>query len=282
MSFKKPASLKDLLIHLSVLLGITVLVVVIVFFIWLPATTNHGETITVPDIKGMTVGELDDFLGKRNLRYEVTADSSYSPDFPGLAVLRQVPPPNTTVKENRKIYVTLNAESPPQVRMPDLIDKSLKSAMMTLNSYDLKLGSIKYIPDPFFVIIEVRISGREILAGEKIEKGSPIDLVVGNGFGSTVFQSPNLIGLEQEEAEFVIIGSGLKVGKIKITDKALAGFKALDSDGNETTEYRSIPPETIQNQYPKPEAQIKIGDPIDIWVYKPDSVNNENTILDNE
>ena len=281
MSFKKPANLKDFLIHLLVLIGSTILVVIIVFYMWLPVTTNHGETISVPDIIGMSVDELDEFLGKRNLRFEVTADSSYSPDFPGLAVLRQVPSPNTTVKENRKIYVTLNAENPPKVRMPDLIDKSLKSAMMTLNSYDLKLGKIKHIPDPFLVILEVRSNGQEVLAGEKIEKGSFIDLIVGNGFGNTIFQAPNLIGLDQEEAEFVIIGSGLNVGKIRITDKSLAGFKAVDSLGNDIIEYRNISPETVQNQYPKAEVQIKIGDPIDIWIYKPDSTSNTNTILDN-
>ncbi|MEO1253506.1 MAG: PASTA domain-containing protein, partial [Bacteroidota bacterium] len=212
MSFKKPTSVKDFVIHLLVILGTSILIVMLVFYLWLPMTTNHGETITVPDIQGMTVDELTDFLGKRSLRFEATADSSYSPNHPPLAVLRQVPSPNTKVKENRKIYVTLNTESPPLVKMPDLIDKSLKSALMTLNSYDLKRGNIKYIPDEFFnVVVEMKLDGRTLLEGEKIEKGSFVDLVVGNGFGNTVFRSPNLIGLDQEEAEFVIIGSGLKV-----------------------------------------------------------------------
>ncbi|MEQ9006271.1 MAG: PASTA domain-containing protein, partial [Ekhidna sp.] len=200
MSFRKPTSIKDFLIHLGVLIGSTFLIVIIVFYMWLPITTNHGETITVPDIKGKTVSELNEFLGKRNLRYEATADSSYSPDFPPLAVLRQVPKPNTKVKENRKIYVTLNAESPPKVRMPKVEDLSLKSAMMVLKSYDLKLGEVKYVPDVFFgVVHEARLNGRTVLEGEKIEKGSPIDLIVGDGYGNTVFQSPLLIGLDQEE-----------------------------------------------------------------------------------
>ncbi|MEQ9566990.1 MAG: PASTA domain-containing protein, partial [Pseudomonadales bacterium] len=141
---------------------------IIVFYIWLPISTNHGETITVPDIQGMTVNELDDFLGKRNLRFEPTADSSYSADYPPLAVLRQVPAPNTKVKENRKIYVTLNAESPPKVRMPKVEDLSLKSAMMVLRSYDLKLGDVRYVPDVFFgVVHEARMNGRVVLEGER-------------------------------------------------------------------------------------------------------------------
>lgn len=283
MSFKKPASVKDFLIHTGALVGGAALIVVIVFYIWLPISTNHGETITVPNVQGMTVSELGDFLKKRNLRFEATADSSYSPDHPPLAVLRQVPKPNTKVKENRKIYVTLNAESPPKVRMPKVEDLSLKSAMMVLKSYDLKLGEVKYVPDVFFgVVHEARMNGRIVLEGERIEKGSQIDLIAGDGYGNTVFQSPNLIGLEQEEAEVAIIGSGLKIGKITTVNKSQAGFSMVDSLGNDALDYRDIAPGTVQQQYPRPERRVKIGDPIDIWIYKPDTVSNTGTILDNQ
>lgn len=282
MSFLKPSSVKDLLIHLSVVLGGTFVIVIFVFYVWMPISTNNGETISVPDVKGMDVEELTEFLEKRELRFEVTADSTYSPDYPPLVVLRQVPTPNTKVKENRKIYVTLNSEDPPEVKMPKVEDSSLKSALMVLKSYDLKLGDVKYIPDDFFVVHEARQNGRTILEGEKIEKGSVIDLIVGNGYGNTIFQSPNLIGLDQEEAEIVIIGSGLKVGKVRITSKAQAGFFLTDENGEEVIEYRDISPGSIQQQYPKAENRLKIGDPIDIWVYKPDSVSNSPTILDNQ
>lgn len=282
MSFFKPEGIKDLLIHLLVVFGGGAFIVMFVFYVWLPLSTNHGETISVPDIKGMHVDELEEFLERRDLRFEVTEDSSYSPDYPPLAVLRQVPVPNTKVKENRKIYVTLNAESPPSVKMPKVEDSSLKSALMVLKSYDLKLGEVKYIPDDFFVVHEARLNGRTVMEGEKIEKGSVIDLIVGNGYGNTVFQSPNLIGLDREEAEVVIIGSGLRVGKVQFTNKSQAGFYETDSLGAEIIEYRSISPGSIQQQYPRAERRLNIGDPIDLWVYKPDSVSNAPTILDNQ
>ena len=226
----------------------------------------------------MTIGELQEFLEKRDLRYEVTADSSYSPTEKPLAVLRQVPAPNTKVKENRKIYVTLNAESPPKVRMPKVEDLSLKSALMTLKSYDLKFGKPKYVPDPFFVVHEAQMNGRTVLEGEQIEKGSTIDLVIGNGFGNTVFQSPLLLGLDLEEAQTVILGSGLKVGKITDTQKSMAGFPETD-----TTIYRDVSPGSIQNQLPKPGVILKIGDLVDLWVYRPDSIANDSpNLLDNQ
>ena len=270
------------MIHLGVFTGTSILIVIIVFYVWLPVTTNHGEIITVPDIKGMTVDELDEFLSKRSLRFEVTTDSSYSPNHEPLAVLRQVPAPNSKVKENRKIYVTLNAESPPLVRMPKMKDLSIKSALMTLKSYNLKFGKIIQVPDDFFVVLEARMDGRQVLEGEQIEKGSIIDLVTGDGYGNTIFQSPNLIGLQQEEAEFAILGSGLRVGKIRVTEKSLTGFNAVDSIDNDIPAFRTISPGTVQQQHPGPGKRVKIGDLVDIWVYKPDSISNTATILDNQ
>jgi beta-lactam-binding protein with PASTA domain len=282
MSFFKPASLKDLFIHLGVIIGTSLFLLFFLFYIYLPIKTNHGETITVPDVVGMSIKELSEFLDRRNLRFEVVEDSSYSAEYEPLAVLRQVPKPNAKVKENRKIYVTLNAERPPLVRMPKVEDLSLKSAQMVLKSYDLKLGRIRFVPDVFFgVILEAKMEGRDVLEGEHIEKGSIIDLVVGDGYGNTIFQSPNLIGLDQEEAEVVIIGSGLKVGKITRTTTSKAGFTVQDTLGMDMIEFRVISSGSVQQQYPRAEKILKIGDPIDLWVYRPDSLSVNRTILDN-
>ena len=53
MSFRKPASIKDALVHLLIIIGSASFIVFVVFYIWLPVSTNHGETITVPDVKGI-------------------------------------------------------------------------------------------------------------------------------------------------------------------------------------------------------------------------------------
>lgn len=282
MSFFKPTSLKDLLIHLGIIIGSSFILVVFLFYIYLPVKTNHGDTITVPDVVGMSLEELEEFLDRRNLRFEVVEDSSYSADYEPLAVLAQVPKPNAKVKENRKIYVTLNAERPPLVRLPRLVDLSLMSAQKVLNSYDLKLGKIRFAPAiGFGAVLEAKMDGREVLEGEYVEKGSIIDLMVGDGYGNTIFQSPNLIGLDQEEAEVVIIGSGLKVGKIITTSNSQAAFTFQDTLGLDIIEYRDVAPGSVQQQYPSAEKILKIGDPIDLWVYQPDSLSNSATILDN-
>ena len=83
-------NIKELLIQLLAILGAVTLLVLFFFYVYLPATTNHGETLTVPNLIGLSYEELDEFLIKRNLRYEVTPDSSYSAKFPSQAITRHV------------------------------------------------------------------------------------------------------------------------------------------------------------------------------------------------
>jgi beta-lactam-binding protein with PASTA domain len=237
-----------ILINLAIVLAVTVALVLGFFYIYLPATTNHGETITVPDLNGMTYDQLEQFLTSRNLRYEVT-DSSFSGDFPPLAVLRQEPRAGSKVKENRKIYVWLNAENPPKVKMPRLIDGSVKNAQMVLESYQLLLGDIQYVPDlAQNAVLEQWYNGKKIEEGTYVPKGSKIDLVVGDGLGNQILPVPNVLGMEKDEAEILIVGSGLKVGTV------------IYQTTNETL------PGTIIKQTPPGGGNIRIGETVDIWV----------------
>ncbi|MEQ8811494.1 MAG: PASTA domain-containing protein, partial [Imperialibacter sp.] len=117
-------SWRDVLIQLALMVAIAVVFLLGFFYVYLPNTTNHGETITVPDLEGIPLDELDEFLTDRNLRFEINKDSGFSSQYPALAVLKQFPLPNSKVKENRKIYISLNAKEPPKVRMPQLVDGS--------------------------------------------------------------------------------------------------------------------------------------------------------------
>jgi len=283
MSIFKINTWKDLLIHLAIILGLGTLMILFFFFIYLPVSTNHGETITVPDVRGVTLDELDEFLETRNLRYEVTEDSGFSASMPPLAVLKQFPLPNSKVKEDRKIYVTLNAERAPLVRMPKLVSGSVKNAQLVLKTYDLKLGEIKYVPDlALNYVLEQRLDGREVLEGERIPKGSTIDLVVGDGLGKQSLESPNLTGLDSESAQFAIVGSGLKIGEIMYEKEGVAVVEVEEEDGTVTYKNQVVSPGSVFKQKPKPGSNMRLGQMVDLWIYQPDSLNTNPTILDEE
>ena len=273
---------KDFVTHVSGMLLIVIFLTAIFFYWYLPSTTNHGETITVPDVRGVTLGDLDEFLKVRNLRFEVTEDSGFSATEPPLAVLKQFPLPNSKVKENRKIYVTLNAERPPLVRMPNLVGGSVKNALLILKTYDLVLGQINYFPDYALNSVHAqRVNGRDVLEGERIPKGSVIDLLAGDGLGNQSLNAPNLIGLDLESAQVAIVGSGLKIGQIVHEKEGVAVIEVVE---NEEIRYikQKVSPGSVFKQDPKNGENMRLGQMVDLWIYSPDSLSSGPSLLDQE
>jgi beta-lactam-binding protein with PASTA domain len=212
----KEKSPKAVAIHLAMIVSVFILLTILFFFVYLPTSTNHGEAITVPNLEGMALADMDDFLKKRHLNYEV-ADSGYSSQYEPLAILKQYPLQGEMVKEGRKIYLTVKAKEAQTVNMPNLIDGSLKNAELVLRSYGLHRGKITYRPDMGVnVILEQWCEGKKLTTGEKVRKGSYIDLIVGDGLGQQVFAIPRFIGLPLDEANFSIRGSGLNIGSVII------------------------------------------------------------------
>src|SRR4051812_2120458 len=66
--------------------------------------THHGETITVPDLRGLTVEKLVKFIENKHLKYDIV-DSLYEVGKASGTVLEQDPAPDSKVKENRTIYL---------------------------------------------------------------------------------------------------------------------------------------------------------------------------------
>lgn len=263
-NFFKSSSLGGLLISLGITVSTILIIAIIYFYIYLPAVTNHGESITVPDLKGMNLEELETFLTQHDLRYAVN-DSAYSSEYPPLAVLRQFPQAGAQVKLNRVIYVSLNRIAPPTLPIPDLVDRSLVNADVVLKSIELKRGRIYYEPSPFRNLVkEMRHEGKKIEPGTRITKGATIDLVVGDGNGPADFKIGNLLGDALETAKFKLMGWNLHLGSIQIP----AG---MDTTGMEPFVYK---------QYPMPGDSVRVGDPIDLWIGPKGYVDPEEEEID--
>lgn len=245
----KAENFLDLIKHLIFMTLLSALILTGFFYLFLPYITNHGQTITVPDITGLSYSDLNEFLTERNLRYEVNADSGYSAEYPPLTVLKQHPEGGQKVKQDRVIYITLNAKHPPNIKMPRLVEGSLKNAEIVLESYGLVRGKIIYKPDPAQnAVLEQLYKGKPIPDGALIAKGSQIDLVVGDGLGKQVFNMPDLVGLQLDEAKIMIVGSGLHVGNI--TYVPTEGSKS----GN------------VMSQQPSAGSSVKIDNSVNLWV----------------
>lgn len=243
----KPDTLGGLIMHVVLAAVLIVLLALVYFYAYLPHITNHGESITVPSIEGLPITRVEDFLASHDLRYEVN-DSSYSADYPPLTVLKQYPAAGAKVKENRKIFVSVNRKNPPTVKMPDLIDGSLTNAEAVLKGSELKRGRIHFVRGPFLnVVKEMQINGSKVVPGVPVPKGTIVDLVVMDG-GSNKVPAPNVLGLSFEDAKFNILGYNLNVGDITLI--------------GDTTGLHPV----ILKQEPVPGEIIIVGDVINIWV----------------
>ncbi len=251
------AGLKKIGIHILIILGVLFVLLFLFFQVYLPTYTNHGQTVTVPDLEGFHYEKLPAYLNERDLELVVTPDSGFVADAKPLHVLKQNPRPGAKVKQDRKIYVTLNAANPPLVKMPNLVNTQLKNAQEILSNYGLVRGDIVYVPDiGINVVLEQKYRGRDIKEGMEIAKGSQIDLVVGDGLGNQVLAIPNLVGMDEVEAEFLVIGSGLRMGTLNYV----------------TTD--TVPKGTIVQQLPPPGVNAKTGEIVDLWVSELENVND--------
>lgn len=242
-------SAKKIGLHVVLVLA-TILVLSFLFLkVFLPSYTNHGQTVTVPDLEGYDFEQLDSYLSSRDLQFEVTLDSGYNAELKPFSVLKQNPKAGEKVKQGRKIYVTLNSKNAPLVKMPNLVNSLLKNAQEVLSNNGLVRGEIIYVPDiGINVVLEQKYRGRNIPEGFELPKGSQIDLVVGDGLGNQILDVPNLVGMDEIDAEFLIIGSGLRMGRINY----------VQTD--------SVPQGIIIRQMPPAGAEVKTGEPIDVWI----------------
>lgn len=183
-------------------------------YTYLSKYTHHGESIAVPDFRGLKKDRLESFVNSKHLHIAIV-DSIFELDkIPG-TVVEQDPAPDSKVKEDRTIYLTVNATLPPKVKMPDLIDVSYRQADAILQTFGLKVGNLIYKPDlAKNAVLGQRYRGSEIGPGTEIPKGSVIDLVLGDGLGNTKVAVPDLVGLTKGEALFVLKGSSLNIGTL--------------------------------------------------------------------
>ena len=264
----KENSWKALLVHIGIMISIVVALIFLFFFVYLPSSTQHGETITVPNLEGMSLADMDDFLKKRNLNYEVS-DSNYTSSYPPLTILKHYPQAGSNVKENRKIYLTVNSNQPKSVNMPNLIDGSLKNAELVLESYGLKRGKITYKPDLApNAVLEQWYAGKPIASATPILRGSKIDLVVGDGLGQRIFNVPRFIGLLIDEADFSIKGSGLNTGSviIKVIDEEKMVELVEYAKELEIDTASIVRSGAVFQQRPEIGNDIRLGQQVDLWI----------------
>ena len=183
------AFLKQLLLAIVALLILAFLILW-----WLRFSTNHNEKIEVPNLAKMSLDKVEEKLDEMDLRYEILDSANYNPDFPKYSVIEQIPKPGKFVKEDRKLYLTLNPSGYRKIEVPDVLGRTRRQAEPTLLAMGFKIGKISYRPHISDNVLEMRHKGEKLDPGTPLQKTSIIDLIVGDESQNRI-QSEDSLGI---------------------------------------------------------------------------------------
>ena len=166
-------------------IGLALLAVIILVFVllsWLKSTTNHGEFVEVPDFSKMSVMDMRKAVEDSELRYEVLDSANYNPDYPRFSIIDQDPKAGNKVKQDRKIYFTVNPSGYKRVTVPNVIQVTQRNAASMLRAVGLDVERTTYIDQiGKDMVYYIKFKSKQIKPGDKLPKTSKIELVCGNG-----------------------------------------------------------------------------------------------------
>ena len=239
--------------HLAIALGIAILVFASVF-LTLRIFTRHGQALSVPDLTGLSISETDSILTERELRYQIV-DSVYNSLVERGSIIDQNPSPEFKVKENRTIFLTINAFNPEIIKMPNVVGVSLRQATAIIQTVGLQIGRLTYVPDiAVNNVLQQKFNGAVIEEGDSIIKGSEVDLILGRGLSNEKTAAPELIGILFESAKNRIISRYLNLGAV-IYD---GSFEDAE-DSSSAFVWKQKP--TFNE-----ETLVNLGSTVDIWL----------------
>ena len=240
----------------NILIALGILILAFILFLQsLKYFTHHGSYLKVPDVNNKDIKEATALLNKEGFEVLVQ-DSVYYDTIPPLAVVKQFPEPDASVKVNRTVYLTVNRAVPPIIEMPNLVGMSFRNAELELKSRGLKLGDTTYQPDiAKNAVLDQLYKNTTIRPGTKITMGNTISLVLGAGVGSEELPVPDLFAMSYEEATAlleankIMLGSVVQDGNVQDTDAAFV--------------FRQQPPRFNDDGTMN---RIRQGQMIDIWI----------------
>lgn len=229
------------------LISVIVLSVIVLFLfdqVYMPWYVT-SEEVVVPNVIGLDKEQASQMLANLKLNPVIQGPRYDNVDpKPENQIILQRPTAGSNVKINRRIYIFYSGGAP-KIEMPDLTNKTLRDAEITLGRLKLAIGKVmeERSEKPANTIIE-----QQYEPGSQLEKGSTVDLVVSYGPKLGHIRTPGLLGMSLGEAKKVLARNSLHIGKITY-------FRSSTLVAN-----------TINDQIPSEGTLIAVGDSIAVTV----------------
>lgn len=240
----------------NIVAGIVLVLLLLLLFLGsLALLTQHGKTMKIPSVTGLSYADAKKSLEGQGFGVQIQ-DSVYYDTMPPLRVVKQFPEADNLVKVNRTVYLTINRSEAPFIQMPNLVSMSFRNADMILRQYGLRLEDTVFKPD--FAknsVLDQMYKGETIKPGTQIRQGSSITLVLGSGIGTFGFIVPDLFGLTYQQAKSRLDSMNLTFGSV-----------VPDKEVRDTTEgfiYKQLPQQFSEDGRPN---RIYPGQVVNIWM----------------
>ncbi|HEY8404638.1 MAG TPA: PASTA domain-containing protein [Flavobacteriales bacterium] len=200
ISYIKSAAFGKTLLKIVLLYGI----LIAVSWFWLKWYTDHGEYVTVPELRGMSLEEAISALEDRNLQYLVV-DSVYDRKATPGAILDQNPSPESQVKEGRQVFLTIYRINPPMEKIGIKEGDFATVALIKLANKGIDFDTL-YEDNNTLAgsIIRVLYNNKKVTSPDfEVPRGSKVKLVIGRAASSKV-TVPDLYGKTCAEAEQIL------------------------------------------------------------------------------
>jgi len=225
--------------------------------------TAHGISVVVPELRNMTVEAADSILNPNELQVEVIDSIFMFGKKPGI-IIEQNPAPNSNIKKGRKVYVVINSKMKKKIPFPEIKDYSYRQAQTILETLGLKVSSVEYVPAEFkSLVLYAKANGRIIDAGQELEVGTNVVLVVGQGISEEKIFLPSFRGLTLQEARTMSIEIFINIGSTHFNEK-------LENQDD-------IKNYIVYKQKPIAGTEVNLGKYIEVWLTK-DETKLENEI----
>lgn len=174
----------------------------------LPAVVSMTATVHVPGVGGRDRASAEVLLRDAGL-VVMEPREQFSATVPEGTVMSQLPYAGATVKEGRRIYITVS-KGVETMSMPSLYGATMRDARVTIMRLGLQSGDMSY--DTSSSIPAGKVMGQSISAGASVASGAVVHLVISRG--TSMVRVPQLISLMQDEAEQLLRDLGLIPGAV--------------------------------------------------------------------
>ena len=189
-----------------------------------------GDSITLPDVSGMTEDEAQSALENAGFR-NISSEFTYHDSVPSGQVIGTTPEAKAEATEDTEIVMQVS-KGAERKTVPNVVGQKDADAQNAIKSAGLSVGTVTY--EYSDSVAQGIVISQSVDGGKKVSAGTTVDLVISNGpEPAAKVNVPPVTGTSESNARQLIQNAGLSVGTVTYqhSSSVAAGYVISCSPG---------------------------------------------------